>query len=447
MTPNLYDELNLSRELAIDEININLSQLERIWHQREINQPEKAHKMLALIDEARIVFKTQQSKADYDKSLDSVQNTHDERADNTAKILQWKDAANEYFTNGQYDLAEAALEKAFAFPESTEDESLFILAGNIYHNSGKYDKAIDCINNALLINPDNWRSYALKGITYVDIGRFKQQGTYHGAFSANDEQMFRDALRIYDLGISAARKEGSSQGEGFIQGHKAFLLYNTQGKEAAQNSLTEALRLGDPSGQGKVISDAIEQTRQNEYHYSADYYPCAPIETEEPMNGLFYSKHTFILDEVESALIYVFLGKEVKMTYDSYNVRHQLGGHEIEDREECWYEWNVPNEGKVKFQLMEQAPENFNDGGYTKLTMSYDGSNAGFPQIKGMMDQVLSRLNDKGIKVLKAAEIKSMKETRIVQYRKSIGRCQYCGNVFKGLLTKKCSNCGRVKDY
>ena len=149
MTPNLYDELNLSRELAIDEININLSQLERIWHQREINQPEKAHKMLALIDEARIVFKTLQSKADYDKSLDSVQNTHDERADNTAKILQWKDAANEYFTNGQYDLAEAALEKAFAFPESTEDESLFILAGNIYHNSGKYDKAIDLYSKLL----------------------------------------------------------------------------------------------------------------------------------------------------------------------------------------------------------------------------------------------------------------------------------------------------------
>ena len=27
------------------------------------------------------------------------------------------------------------------------------------------------------------------------------------------------------------------------------------------------------------------------------------------------------------------------------------------------------------------------------------------------------------------------------------GRCQYCGGVFKGLFTKKCSNCGREKDY
>lgn len=30
---------------------------------------------------------------------------------------------------------------------------------------------------------------------------------------------------------------------------------------------------------------------------------------------------------------------------------------------------------------------------------------------------------------------------------KGQGRCQYCGGIFKGLFTKKCSNCGRVKDY
>lgn len=30
---------------------------------------------------------------------------------------------------------------------------------------------------------------------------------------------------------------------------------------------------------------------------------------------------------------------------------------------------------------------------------------------------------------------------------KGQGRCQYCGGTFKGLFTKKCSNCGRVKDY
>ncbi len=31
--------------------------------------------------------------------------------------------------------------------------------------------------------------------------------------------------------------------------------------------------------------------------------------------------------------------------------------------------------------------------------------------------------------------------------RRQKGVCQYCGSTFNGLFTKKCSNCGRVKDY
>lgn len=423
-----------------------LSQLERVWHQREITQPEKAHKMLALIDSARVVFNSQQSKEEYDRSLECP-NQSDDTTSNKEIVEQWKAAANDYFSNGQYDLAETALEKAFMYPEAMDDEALLILAGNVYHNDGKYDRAINYLNNALLLNSDNWQSYALKGIAYVDIGRFKQQGIYHGAFTVDENQMFRDAANIYDLGIAAARKCANTFGEGFIQGHKAFLLYNTQGQEAASEALSEAMRLGDPSGQGKVISDAIDQKRQREYHFSIDYYPCAPIEKEEPMNGLFYTRHTLVLDEVESALIYAFLGQEVKMTYDSYNLRHQFGGHEIEDRETCWYEWTIPNEGKVRFDLLEKAPESFNDGGYTKLTMTYDGSNAGFPMIKEKLDQAISRIKGKGIEVMQASQIQQLKESRIVQYRRSIGRCLYCGGQFKGLITKKCDKCGRVKNY
>lgn len=135
------------------------------------------------------------------------------------------------------------------------------------------------------------------------------------------------------------------------------------------------------------------------------------------------------------------------MTYDSYNLRHQFGGHEIEDRETCWYEWTIPNEGKVRFDLLEKAPESFNDGGYTKLTMTYDGSNAGFPMIKEKLDQAISRIKGRGIEVMQASQIQQLKESRIVQYRRSIGRCLYCGAQFKGLMTKKCAKCGRVKNY
>ena len=31
--------------------------------------------------------------------------------------------------------------------------------------------------------------------------------------------------------------------------------------------------------------------------------------------------------------------------------------------------------------------------------------------------------------------------------RRASGVCQHCGGAFKGMFTKKCSNCGTVKDY
>lgn len=39
------------------------------------------------------------------------------------------------------------------------------------------------------------------------------------------------------------------------------------------------------------------------------------------------------------------------------------------------------------------------------------------------------------------------KEDQNMAQRRSTGLCQYCGNKFKGLFSKKCSGCGKAKDY
>lgn len=49
-------------------------------------------------------------------------------------------------------------------------------------------------------------------------------------------------------------------------------------------------------------------------------------------------------------------------------------------------------------------------------------------------------------------ERRKQEEARQEDLRRKAGRrqqgvCQYCGGTFSGLFTKKCSNCGRVKDY
>lgn len=35
----------------------------------------------------------------------------------------------------------------------------------------------------------------------------------------------------------------------------------------------------------------------------------------------------------------------------------------------------------------------------------------------------------------------------ITSQRKQQGLCQYCGGTFKGLFIKKCTTCGKAKDY
>ncbi len=58
-------------------------------------------------------------------------------------------------------------------------------------------------------------------------------------------------------------------------------------------------------------------------------------------------------------------------------------------------------------------------------------------------DRVMQRLSD--IVNQYQEELQKEQEKRL-EYRKR-GVCQYCGGAFKGLLSKKCSVCGRSKDY
>lgn len=66
---DFYEELNLNPQDSVADINRALTQLESTWKRREINSPEKATKMLALILEARNAFKSDATKAEYDHNL------------------------------------------------------------------------------------------------------------------------------------------------------------------------------------------------------------------------------------------------------------------------------------------------------------------------------------------------------------------------------------------
>ena len=49
--------------------------------------------------------------------------------------------------------------------------------------------------------------------------------------------------------------------------------------------------------------------------------------------------------------------------------------------------------------------------------------------------------------IIKRNEEKTIKEEILKKERRDKGVCQHCGGEFKGWLIKKCSTCGKRKDY
>ena len=54
---------------------------------------------------------------------------------------------------------------------------------------------------------------------------------------------------------------------------------------------------------------------------------------------------------------------------------------------------------------------------------------------------------EKRIEEERIALEKKKEMERVAEQRRREGLCPYCGGTFKGLFTKKCSNCGKPKDY
>lgn len=172
---NYYEELGIGKELGLGEINAELVKLKRVWIQREINQPEKARRILVLIDDAEAVFRLESTRAKYDRDLEqasreSASNINPEQQE----YEKWTNSTREYAGTRQYDLALIALEKALTFSQAHEDEELLCLAASIYKENKNYNAALRTINEAIIISPQTSVYYYNKGQIFsaiLDEGR------------------------------------------------------------------------------------------------------------------------------------------------------------------------------------------------------------------------------------------------------------------------------------
>ena len=150
---NYYLEFDLDKNDSISDINKKLTQYERTWMKREVNNPEKARIMLALIYQAKQVFESENSRREYDRELSNNQNKapiNNPNDDRKQQFQKWFDNIKQYYDNNQYDLAKTAVEKALSvYDPSSDNDEFLCMTARVYEMNNEYLMATNYINQAI----------------------------------------------------------------------------------------------------------------------------------------------------------------------------------------------------------------------------------------------------------------------------------------------------------
>ena len=174
MMVDFYEELNLDPQSSLEELDRTLTQLESTWKRREINNPEKATKKLALILEARNVFASESTKSEYDRNLAEskkapVQTDYD--VERREKFLQYTAQAEKYYTAGnQKDLALEAVRRAQQYYDPSQPDAYFpYLCAVVKFDAGDQRGALSDINEAIVTDDSNPTYYRWKSIILREL--------------------------------------------------------------------------------------------------------------------------------------------------------------------------------------------------------------------------------------------------------------------------------------
>ena len=144
---NYYEELSINSKLNLSDIQKELIRLENLWTRRQVTNPEKATEKLALINQAEKAFASDASRRAYDNELERSKANRETLS--PEKIAEqekqkWQKQAEIYYSEQQYDLAKAAIEKALSSSNTNSyDDTIFALAAEIYRECGHLDLALD----------------------------------------------------------------------------------------------------------------------------------------------------------------------------------------------------------------------------------------------------------------------------------------------------------------
>lgn len=269
---NYYEKLNLDASSNVSEINKTLIQLESTWKRREINNPEKATAMLALIIEARKVFATDTSRRSYDlelaKSKEKPIET-DPNADRKQQFEKWRADALSYFDNGQYDLAKTAIDRALSYYDaSTDNDAFFSLVADVYRMNRSYPTALDYINKAIVINPQYAMHYILKAGIYRDQASSVRGYNNYGEVN----RLIQSARESLNQAVNIAHRNNDRTSESAAYGLLASYHYfvHSPDRKKAEEYARKSVDLGDVWGNARKVLDDINKKRQQEAQAAED---------------------------------------------------------------------------------------------------------------------------------------------------------------------------------
>lgn len=274
---DFYEELNLNQTDSIEDINRTLNQLENIWKRREINNPEKATRMLATILDAREAFKSEATKAKYDYNLaesraDPKQIDYDE--ERRVQFKKYRLQAEEYFINeNQADLAFEAMKRAILYRDPNHSDGSFsYLCSMIRHSVGDINGALSDITEAIVTEPDNAVYYQWKAAVLGDL--------FNAAMSnQSDLQIIRSYLaqnRLnYEKGLELAQQSGNKEIqieclEGLAESYSN--MYDSDYTRAL-NYANQARALGDTNPELQQIIDYVQNEKSDFKPYQGSEHP------------------------------------------------------------------------------------------------------------------------------------------------------------------------------
>ena len=280
---NYYEELGINSNLNLNEIQKELTKQEGLWTRRQVNNPEKATEKLALINQARKVFASDASRRSYDNELEKSKVNREtlspEKIADEEK-QKWQKKAEKYYSEQQYDLAKAAIEKALSSTSTNSyDDTIFALAAEIYRECEHFDLALDYINKAIVQAPDVSEYYLIKALI-LDRKATEAASQYQ---SRKVDDYYSQVRNQCQIAIDKAEKSGDSSAKAKACGILAFVYYykNPIDKSKAEQYALMAQRYGgDPWGNAQKVLEDInlikeekekEQRRKEEERKRKEY--------------------------------------------------------------------------------------------------------------------------------------------------------------------------------